>query len=222
MKEKIETGENHETKEPVFIVGVPRSGTSLVYSILVRLSEFAGEKDIEWNTETSIFDKYIRHMNNFFKHGERPFWYEYFAGDSIFFERFLIDSCRSFLVNAAFARKSKRILEKTPNHIEHMDFIIKAFPDAKFVHIIRHPVDVYASMRKRALITPPNKDPWLRVSVKEFVQSYKSKITLAFTQGKRILHVKFENLTSNPEHETEKICDFIGTNTLPQKETSLK
>ena len=72
---------NWNYDDPVFIVGVPRSGTSMLWNILIRLNEFKGTGEIIWNTETSIFKKYIRHMNNFFQPGEWPFWYEYYGGN---------------------------------------------------------------------------------------------------------------------------------------------
>lgn len=210
MKRSVNS-QNYKMSQPVFIVGVPRSGTSMLYDILVRLSDFRGVDESCWDIETSIFKKYIRHMDDFFKPGVRPFWFEYYSGKREYFENFLLDSCRSFLINAARARKARRILEKTPNHIECLDFIVKAFPEAKFVHIYRHPVDIYASMRKRDKITPTDKDPWLRVNIPDFGQSYNEKISKAMNFPCSIFHVRYEELTKEPEKLVEKICDFLGT-----------
>lgn len=206
-------------ENPVFIIGVPRSGTTMLWDIMIKLDEFKGSKILSWNTETSIFKKYVKHMNYFFEPNVWPFWNEYFVGDYDYFEKFLIDSCRSFLINAANAREAKRILEKTPNHIEHLEFIVKVFPKSCFVHIFRHPVDVYASMRKRAIITDPTKDPWLRASIQEFAESYNRKIFLAINSPHKIIHVKYEDLTKNPELVMKKICEFIKT---PYSNTCLK
>lgn len=208
---KSENSLGREAGQPVFIVGVPRSGTSLLWNILVRLPEFQGVGEYFWNTETSIFKKYIRHMYNYFKPGVWPFWFEYYSGKEDYFENFLLDSCRSFLINAARARQAQRILEKTPNHIECLDFIVKAFPDANFVHIYRHPVDVYSSMRKRAKITPLDKDPWLRVDVIEFGLSYNKKILNAFHFPNSIFHIRYEELTESPGRQVKKICRFLKT-----------
>lgn len=209
--------ENKEVKKrlarnPVFVVGVPRSGTTMLYNILVRHPSFAGKTEPVWNTETSIFKKYIRHTNMFFEQGTWPFWYEYFSGNEQYFREFQKESVRSFLVNAALARGSSRVLEKTPNHIEHLDFIFETFPEASAVHIIRHPVDVFASMRKRALVTSANKDPWLRVSHAEFSRDYSRKIdgTEVFRSAGKLLALRYENLTSSPVEEAKRVLDFIG------------
>ena len=69
-----------------------------------------------------------------------------------------------------------RTLEKTPNHVDHLELMFETFPQASVVHIIRHPVDVYASMRKRAQVTPLSKDPWLRVGHVTFAQDYIRKV----------------------------------------------
>ena len=211
--------ENKELKEqlaknPVFIVGVPRSGTTMLYNILVRHPSFTGKTEPIWNTETSIFKKYLRHTNGFFEEGKWPFWYEYFNGNEHYFSEFQKESIRSFLVNAALARGSNRILEKTPNHVEHLDFIFETFPQALAVHIIRHPVDVFASMRKRAQITPLDKDPWLRVSRDEFAQDYVRKVdgTEDYRSDDRLLAIRYEDLTLSPTDEVEKVLKFIGEN----------
>lgn len=199
-------------RNPVFVVGVPRSGTTMLYNILVRHHSFAGNSEPVWNTETSIFKKFIRHTNGFFEEGKWPFWYEYFGGNREQFRQFQKESIRSFLVNAALARGATRVLEKTPNHVDHLDLMFETFPQASAVHIIRHPVDVYASMRKRAQVTPPDKDPWLKVDHDTFAQDYVRKVngTEKYKMEGRLLTVRYEDLTSSPDTEVRKVLEFIG------------
>lgn len=209
--------DNKEFKEelarnPVFIVGMPRSGTTMLYNILIRHPCFTGNREPVWNTETSIFKKYIRHTNGFFEEGKWPFWYEYFNGNKDYFKEFQKESVKSFLVNAALARGSNRILEKTPNHIDHLGLIFETFPRASVVHIIRHPVDVYASMRKRAQITPKNEDPWLRVDHEEFAKNYVRKIngTESYILRGQLFTSKYEDLTIEPATQIRTILKFIN------------
>lgn len=211
---EVHQKENKErlATNPVFVVGVPRSGTTMLYNVVVRHPSFAGRFEPTWNTETSIFKKFIRHTDGFFEKGEWPFWNEYFAGDEVAFREFQRDSIRSFLVNAAIARGANRVLEKTPNHIEKLDDIYDTFPQASVLHIVRHPVDVYASMRKRAKITPIDRDPWLRVDHTEFASGYSEKVSRVsqFEDTNRLLTVRFEDITTSPDIQSQRIFEFLG------------
>lgn len=197
---------------PVFIVGVPRSGTTMLWSILLRHEEFKGTKEItSWNTETSIFHKFPRILEGYFKPDVWPFWHEYFVGDRGTFERWMIGCMKSFILLAAEARQAKRPLEKTPNHLENLDVIEKAFPNAKVIHISRHPLDVFASMRKRSFISPPKFDPWLRVSAAQFAYDYDRKIKKIHQNNcsLKILHVRYEDITEDSEGIIMNICNFL-------------
>jgi len=46
-------------------------------------------------------------------------------------------------------RGKPRWADKTPRYTLHMAFIVKLFPDCKFVCITRHPYDVVLSYRRR-------------------------------------------------------------------------
>lgn len=199
-------------KKPVFIVGVPRSGTTMLWSILLRHPEFRGEKEIPiWNAETSIFHKFPKVLEDFFMPGKWPFWNEYFVGDREKFNSWLIDCVRDFIVKAAEARKAKRPLEKTPNHLENIDLIEKAFPQAKIIHIVRHPLDVFASMRKRSFVTAPRFDPWLKVSARQFAEDYERKVNKVdyYRGGLKIFTARYEDLTKDAEIYVTQICNFL-------------
>lgn len=202
----------NDFKKPVFIVGVPRSGTTMLWSILLRHPEFKGEKGIpSWNAETSIFHKFPKVLEDFFTPGKWPFWNEYFVGDREKFDSWLIDCIRDFIIKATEARKAKRPLEKTPNHLENIDLIEKAFPQAKIIHIVRHPLDVFASMRKRSFVTAPRFDPWLKVPPGQFAEDYERKVNkVDYYRGSlKIFTARYEDLTRDAEIYVMRICNFL-------------
>lgn len=199
-------------EKPVFIVGVPRSGTTMLWSILLRHSEFKGEKEIpSWNAETSIFHKFHKVLEDFFMPGRWPFWNEYFVGDKEKFDCWMVDCIRNFIIKAAEARGAKRPLEKTPNHLENIELIEKAFPQAKIIHIVRHPLDVFASMRKRSFVTALRFDPWLKVSAKQFAEDYKRKVNKVehYRGSLKIFTVRYEDLTEDAEIHVMRVCKFL-------------
>lgn len=196
----------------VFIVGVPRSGTTMLWSILLRHAEFRGEKEIpSWNAETSIFHRFPKLLEEYFAPGKWPFWNEYFVGDKIRFEDWVVNCLRTFILEAAKARGARCPLEKTPNHLENIDLIERAFPAAKIIHIIRHPVDVFASMRKRSFSTPPKHDPWLKVPAERFAHDYERKISKVGDYRGRLplLSIRYEDLTEDPEINVIRVCKFL-------------
>lgn len=196
---------------PVLVVGVPRSGTTLIYNILLQHPEFKGIRNDPWIAETSIFDEYVHLTTTIFESTSWPDWATYFYNNQNAFKDFQKESIRSFLANAAKARGVKRILEKTPNHINHLDMIYETLPDVKLVHIIRHPVDVYASMRKRAKLTPGKEGAWLRVSPQTFAKEYTQKVKKIepYKTSGAIFTIKYEDLTNNAELEVQKILQFL-------------
>lgn len=52
-------------------------------------------------------------------------------------------------------RHGKPLIFKSPCHTGKVDLLLEAFPDARFLHIKRHPYDVYRSTRKMELTVPP-------------------------------------------------------------------
>lgn len=202
----------NDVKKPVFIVGVPRSGTTMLWSILLRHPEFKGKKEIpSWNAETSIFHKFPKVLEDFFTPGKWPFWNEYFVGDKEKFDYWMIDCLKNFIIKAAEARGARRPLEKTPNHLENIDLIERSFPQAKIIHIVRHPLDIFASMRKRSFVTAPRFDPWLKVPAGQFAEDYERKVNKVdyYRGSSKIFTVRYEDLTKDAETHVVRICNFL-------------
>src|SRR5262249_28338226 len=112
-------------KRPVFVVGCPRSGTTLVQCILSASSHafslpethFFSEvaPDLLGRPDLSALDEFIEQVE-----AHRP--------DT--------DTARTL-----------RAVEKTPRHVLHLDTIDACFPDALFINVVRDPIDVASSLR---------------------------------------------------------------------------
>ncbi len=57
----------------------------------------------------------------------------------------------SFLTKVQFVNPGKRLLLKSPGHTMRVDEILRRFPNAKFVHIVRDPYEVALSNRKTSM-----------------------------------------------------------------------
>jgi glycosyltransferase involved in cell wall biosynthesis len=130
---------------PIFILGVPRSGTTLLSFILDSHPHIAAGRetlilqgikqilgDADGNDDTTLL----------FRN-----WYQRYGLER---EQFL-DYVRKFLNEffGDYARKceKKRWAEKTPLHIYHAELIHEIYPRAKLIHMIRDPRAVCASRK---------------------------------------------------------------------------
>ncbi len=184
----------------------------MLWSILLRHPEFRGEKEIPfWNAETSIFHKFPKVLEDFFMPERWPFWNEYFVGDEKKFNEWMVSCLKNFIIKASEARKAKRPLEKTPNHLENINLIEKTFPEAKIIHIARHPLDIFASMRRRSFVTAPRFDPWLKVSAEQFAKDYERKVNKIehYNGSLKIFTVRYEDLTEDAEVYVIRVCKFL-------------
>lgn len=209
------------TGEPIFVVGAPRSGTTLLAALL------AGHPGIACGPETQFFSKLDR--ADLDTAARDPRWPARaaelvssltLAGQSVV-DLFEIDNAEleadlaarppavasmlEALTGTVADRAGKRRwAEKTPNHILHLDSIRSAWPNAQVVRIVRDPRDSAASMRRL---------PWASDSVvanaqlwsewHEASRSFFETDSLSFT-------LRFEDLVLEPEEGLTRLCDFLG------------
>jgi Sulfotransferase family len=209
------------TDEPIFVVGAPRSGTTLLAALL------AGHSEIACGPETQFFHKLERAdldaaardrrwparatelVSSLTLAGQRVI--DLFEIDDAALEADLaarrpaVASMLEALTGTVADRAGKRRwAEKTPNHILHLDSIRSTWPNAPVVRIVRDPRDSAASMRRL---------PWASDSVvanahmwsewHEASRSFFEIDPLSFT-------LRFEDLVLEPEERLTRLCDFLG------------
>jgi len=145
---KRKQGLGLETDQPIFIVGMPRSGTTLTESIL------AGHPEIMDNGELSYFTAHLNAMGmekkvDEFAKGllptlpktlnEQPDSYYRNLGEG-YIKRFGYDKNPDF-----------RQVDKLPHNFEAVALISLVFPNAKIIHCRRHPLDGALSCFKTML-----------------------------------------------------------------------
>ncbi|MGL5853436.1 MAG: sulfotransferase family protein [Phycicoccus sp.] len=122
---------------PIFIVGCQRSGTTMLRLMLdshPRISCGPETRFLE-GFEPILTDDWKRLSQYGFSEEE---WVRRIRG---FFEGVQADYARS--------RGKQRWADKTPRYALNLPLVLRIFPDAQIVHVIRDPRDVAVSHRKR-------------------------------------------------------------------------
>ncbi|MCK4765989.1 MAG: sulfotransferase [Candidatus Aminicenantes bacterium] len=218
-------------QDPVFVVGYPRSGTTLVQSLLATQEDVyslpethfynviyreAVRTDEQGFLDESclprVFAKIHEKMDFRFDPGEENhitrLAQEKRLDPKLLFE-FIVGHFIAADLENRKERKSKsfRWVEKTPNHAYFLEHILSVYPQAQFVNIIRHPVPAVYS---RKINFPFNKDKPLEKLAQLWKRSIFETEEFARQQPGKLYSVKYESLTANVEAEFGKICNFVG------------
>ncbi len=140
---------------------------------------------------------------------------------------------------AAFVRFLKKLtlvsdrplLLKSPPHTARIRLLLELFPDARFVHIHRHPYTVFQSQRHLWKTGPPYwqlERPAARQPIDDRIIDTYSAMYGAFFEERdmipagRLCEVAFEAVERDPVREIEKIYQALGLSGFPSVLTSLE
>jgi len=119
---------------PIFILGSPRSGTTLISSYLGTSPE------IENFGELGVF-YFARFVSRYeYRRTMMPLMDEYFSE--------LEDHAKEFSIRKARERNAKFFCDSKPFNIRIVDFLAKKFPDAVFILMLRHYSGVIQSLER--------------------------------------------------------------------------
>jgi len=127
-------GMGSSSKRPIFVLGMPRSGTTLCEQILASHSKVYGAGELE-----GIRDIARLMPRSLARSGEKPGAFP-FAMDRLTPE-IVKQFAKRYLDETAQLSKSSRITDKMPSNYVHIGLIHLLFPNAKIVHCVRDPVD---------------------------------------------------------------------------------
>lgn len=218
-----ETGRSgSRSKAPVFALGSARSGTTLLYHMLLSAGGFAVLR-----SETHVFDVLepaygdLRVLKNCEKWVEawlktRMFKISGLDKDEI--RARITAECKNggdflCLFMGELARKQgvKRWAECTPDHLLYIDRIKQTIPDALIIHIIRDGRDVALSLDKQKWIRPLPGDgkKHLEVAALYWEWVVRRGREAGFKLGADYCEVSFEELVREPRPVLAKLSRFI-------------
>lgn len=133
-----------------------------------------------------------------------PLWLWKAAGEHHVVRRYFLEAQRS--------RGAKRLVEKTPSYVRFVPYLGAAFPGARFICIIRHPLDVFSSFRKRYEVDPV-RSPWANITPDAFCALWSNDTRRALALGRaddRFLLVRYEEFTGRTEPTVRRVLDHVG------------
>lgn len=197
------------------IVGVPRSGTTLLRMML------DAHQDLAIPPETHFVPKVAERC----RHERRPSsaqnclidavrshdrWPEFHLDDEEFRRRIasvdpfqLSDGLRMFYRLYAEKFGKSRWGDKTPSYLDDMHAIWEVLPEARFIHVVRDGRDVALSIHN--LWFGPN-------SVREAASWWVDRIARGRDQATQVpfyLEIRHEDLVMDTERTLRRVCDFI-------------
>ena len=185
-------------KRVIFIIGLPRSGTTLLHQII--------------SNDHSVFGA-----------GEMVFFNDGFL--KLFSETNQIknvldqlEDIRSNFIEELnkFETNKNIICEKTPGNFIWLGFLIYLFPNCKIIHCKRDIKDNALSIYKNLFSSNSYKWSYDKDDLAQYINLYK-KIIAYWTSifGKNIFHNEYLDLINNPIEQTKKIFEFCGLDWEP-------
>ena len=180
--------------KPIFVLGMPRSGTSLVEQIISNHSNVFGGGELNYLSEilVPILQESLNKNNNIVNEDKISF-----------IRKAYIDQINSLNL------KEKIITDKWPLNFRHIGFILSAFPEAKIVHLRRDPRAICWSIYKHYFSVRAN--GWA-YDLDDIIKFYDAYVDLmSFWHEKypnKIYDICYEDLTTNQLEETRKLLDY--------------
>jgi len=246
-------------KGPIFVVGNSRSGTTMMGNILRNhpmiftlhheihfFEQLCESKNF---SSTLSFDEALNLAARLLCINHDSYWGQ---GDSSRFRQeaeTVISSINDNEMNPAVifeqflrytATKNGKTIpcDQTPRYILYIDEILKLYPDARVINLIRDPRAVLLSQKNKW------KRRWMGYKNFPLKESIRTKINYhpitismiwnasvravtRFVDHPRVLLVKYEDIIANSEAEVKRICNFLGVSfhkemlEIPQAGSSL-
>lgn len=210
------------TKSPVFVVGSPRSGTTLLYHMLLSAGGFA-----IYLTESKVFDLLFPQVGDLRAFRSRRKALDIWLQSKLFtlsglerssIEKEILRNCRSggdflriVMEHIADRQSVERWADNTPEHILYLSTIKKEIPDAQVIHILRDGRDVALSLDRKGWISPFIWDRNRSLLVAGLYWEWMVHKGRQFgrTIGRDYLEVHYEELLAQPGQVLAKIGRFI-------------
>jgi tetratricopeptide (TPR) repeat protein len=181
-----------DNPNPIFILGMPRSGTTLIEQIISSHSNVFGAGELDFIE--SFGDKLVRGI------------------DETNYDSLLIFKNKYIQRLKEFTDKNSMVSDKMPLNFRYIGLILTVFPNAKIIHSIRDPAatcwgNYQQNFTEKRLIRYcyDLKDIVIYYNLYENLMNFWIK-----EFGNQIYNLNYETLTIDQEGETKKLINYLG------------
>ena len=177
---------------PIFILGMPRSGTSLIEQIISNHSEVHGAGELE------LLPISVKNSN----------WQNSFD-----LEQISQKIRKEYLEKISLISNKKYITDKLPGNFKRIGFILNAFPESKIIHLERNPMAICWSNYKSNFNSTGMAFTLNQEYTAEYYLLYKDLMQFWNKKySEKIININYETLVENFEEEVKKLFVKLNLN----------
>ena len=188
---------------PIFVVGMPRSGTTLVEQILASHSNVEATDELPYLERIGLkleqSGGYAKALAAFSAEQQQSYASEYLAGVAPYRKRNL-----------------DYFIDKNPTNFLHIGLIKALFPEARIINIVRDPLDNAMSVFKQYF----NRGNEHSYSMEGIIYYWQGYITLMRHWEQlypgEVFHLSYEALANHPEEKITGILEYCGLPVEPR------
>jgi len=208
---------NQQNKPPFFIVGCVRSGTTMLRDIFKLHQGMTCPEETHflrwsWPYGTTEYKNIYTNNGLLVKHreidGVAEDKHQQMLADSLSRKEFVDNYMQEF--KKAQDMSDARWFDKTPQNLYGMLLISAEYPQAKFVHIYRNPLNVVASLKVGKVMKVQNTvaaaNYWREgvMIAKQFANAFPNKV----------MEINYEDITQYRHKTMAQLCEFIGEDNI--------
>ncbi len=213
----------------VFIVGCPRSGTTLLKRIVDAHPSIAITPETHWvprfhrkkigvTDDGLVTNELVPSLLAYHKFGNLRISPDELEQIAALDEAGTYAGFVSRVFDLYGRHQGKQLVgDKTPGYVQDMPLLHDLWPKAKFVHLVRDGRDVCLSMLdwNRAHRTAGRVQTWADDPVSTTAFWWERFVRLGIEAGRVLgpdlyLEVRYEAFVENPRQQCERLCEFLG------------
>jgi tetratricopeptide (TPR) repeat protein len=203
------TPDGFESEAPIFVVGQPRTGTTLVERIITA------HPDVTSAGELKQFGNAMRRLSRYSE--PQRFSAALVEGasrvDTRKLGRMYIETSRKM------AGDTPRFVDKLPINFMHIPLILKALPGAKIVHLRRNPMDACFSSFKQLFADAYAHSYDQEEMARHHARYFRLMETWRERFGERFFDIAYEDVARDVEPNARALIDYLG---LPWNDACLE